>query len=110
MRELRELEARSEQRKQNEQREQREQREQSEQNELARCAIHREVVHYRADTLTCDSEMALPSETPVALVYNGIAHSVMMCSASDLGGFRHRVFAIRGDHRQPARYPRYRAA
>ena len=57
------------------------------QNELARCAIHREVVHYRADTLTCDSEMALPSETPVALVYNGIAHSVMMCSASDLEDF-----------------------
>lgn len=62
-------------------------RKQSEQNELARCAIHREVVHYRADTLTCDSEMALPSETPVALVYNGIAHSVMMCSASDLEDF-----------------------
>lgn len=57
------------------------------QNELARCAIHREVVHYRADALTCDSEMALPSETPVALVYNGIAHSVMMCSASDLEDF-----------------------
>lgn len=62
-------------------------RKQSEQNELARCAIHREVVHYRADALTCDSEMALPSETPVALVYNGIAHSVMMCSASDLEDF-----------------------
>lgn len=56
----------------------------SEQSELARCAIHREVVYYRADTLTCDSEMELPSETPVALVYNGIAHSVMICSASDL--------------------------
>ena len=50
-----------------------------EQSELARCAIHREVVHYRADTVTSDSEMELPSETPVALVYNGIAHSVMMC-------------------------------
>lgn len=58
-----------------------------EQSELARCVIHREVVHYRADTLTCDSEMELPSETPVALVYNGIAHSVMMCSASDLEDF-----------------------
>ena len=75
MRELLELEARDEL------------SEQREQNELARCAIHREVVHYRADTLTCDSEMALPSETPVALVYNGIAHSVMMCSASDLEDF-----------------------
>ena len=83
MREAIELEARSErsEQKQNEQCEQREQ------NELARCAIHREVVHYRADILTCDSEMALPSETPVALVYNGIAHSVMMCSASDLEDF-----------------------
>ncbi|PKQ76003.1 sulfurtransferase FdhD [Aeromonas sobria] len=58
-----------------------------EQSELARCAIHREVLHYRADTVTSDSEMALPSETPVALVYNGIAHSVMMCSASDLEDF-----------------------
>ena len=83
--------------------------EQREQNELARCAIHREVVHYRADTLTCDSEMALPSETPVALVYNGIAHSVMMCSASDLEDFAIGFSLSRGDHRQPARYPRHRA-
>ncbi|MGL5452933.1 MAG: formate dehydrogenase accessory sulfurtransferase FdhD [Aeromonas sp.] len=51
------------------------------------CAVHREVVHYRRDNVTCDSDMALACETPVALVYNGVAHSVMMCSAADLEDF-----------------------
>lgn len=52
----------------------------------ALCA-HREVVHYQRDGVTTDSAMQLPCETPVALVYNGIAHSVMMCSAADLEDF-----------------------
>ncbi|ALP40822.1 formate dehydrogenase accessory sulfurtransferase FdhD [Aeromonas schubertii] len=52
-----------------------------------RCATHREVIHYRGDGVTRDQEMLIPCETPVALIYNGIAHSVMMCSASDLEDF-----------------------
>ena len=52
----------------------------------ALCA-HREVVHYQRHGVTTDSDMQLPCETPVALVYNGIAHSVMMCSAADLEDF-----------------------
>ncbi|MGY6037346.1 formate dehydrogenase accessory sulfurtransferase FdhD [Aeromonas sp. AE23HZ002T15] len=48
---------------------------------------HREVVHYQNAGVTTDSAMLLPAETPVALVYNGIAHSVMMCSATDLEDF-----------------------
>ncbi|QJT19369.1 formate dehydrogenase accessory sulfurtransferase FdhD [Aeromonas sp. 1805] len=50
-------------------------------------SAHREVVHYHQRGVTTDSAMQLPCETPVALVYNGIAHSVMMCSAADLEDF-----------------------
>ena len=49
--------------------------------------VPREVVHYRRDGVTVDSLIQLPAETPVALVYNGISHSVMMCSAADLDDF-----------------------
>ncbi|MCH7369671.1 MULTISPECIES: formate dehydrogenase accessory sulfurtransferase FdhD [Aeromonas] len=47
----------------------------------------REVVHYHREGSRTDSAMLLPAETPVALVYNGIAHGVMMCSAADLEDF-----------------------
>ena len=50
-------------------------------------SAHREVVHYHQRGVTTDSAMQLPCETPVALVYNGIAHSVMMCSTADLEDF-----------------------
>ncbi|OSM52045.1 formate dehydrogenase, partial [Aeromonas salmonicida subsp. salmonicida] len=53
----------------------------------ALCA-HREVVHYQRDGVTTDSDHAAAlRKPPVALVYNGIAHSVMMCSAADLEDF-----------------------
>ncbi|WP_421212071.1 formate dehydrogenase accessory sulfurtransferase FdhD [Aeromonas enteropelogenes] len=55
--------------------------------DVFRCAASREVVHYQGREVTTDSAMQLPCETPVALVYNGIAHSVMMCSAADLEDF-----------------------
>ncbi len=56
-------------------------------NDMHPLSRQREVVHYHRDGVTTDSAMLLPAETPVALVYNGIAHSVMMCSASDLEDF-----------------------
>ncbi|MNG88076.1 formate dehydrogenase accessory protein [compost metagenome] len=50
------------------------------------CA-RREVVHYQRRGVTTDGAMLLPCETPVALVYNGIAHTVMMCSPTELEDF-----------------------
>ncbi|HBO38200.1 MAG TPA: sulfurtransferase FdhD, partial [Pasteurellaceae bacterium] len=34
-----------------------------------------------------EKEDVLATETPVALVYNGISHTVMMCSPQDLADF-----------------------
>ena len=45
--------------------------------------------------LLVEKQDSLASEVPVSLVYNGIAHTVMMCSPQDLEDFALGLFTRR---------------
>ena len=52
-----------------------------------------EVTQWR-DGAPLQTQDCLAEETPVALIYNGVSHAVMLATAQDLEDFALRFFAV----------------